>query len=276
MLIREISTGDIEPDELTRCQTLRPLLPGIVAWLAQSLAKEPADLKTRIEEVRNGQRGVGHGRTPTMLGRLIATAHDVLERARVAGFIPKDMAAHAFQLARTAILAAGKEQASFLEDADPVDAFCAALRQVLARRAAHVRQTNGGTPANREQLGWSSKRSLGEMPVFESHGPCIGWAKVTADELYLDITAGFPVVRRECGNEMPLSKQTLLKRMKEAGVILRADEGRGRNTIRVVAEGSVRQVLCLSLSRVMEWKEIKADGDPEPETEELDDDQDAA
>lgn len=277
MLIREIATGDIEADELTRCQRLRPLLPGAVAWLAQSLAKEPADLRDRIEEVRNAQRGVGHGRTPTMLGRLVAVAHDVLDRARAAGFLSKEMAAHAYDLARRAILAAGKEQKSFLEDADPVDAFCAAARQVLARRAAHVRQTNGGTPANREQLGWSSKRSMGEMPVFESHGPCIGWVNVTKDELYLDLTAGFPVVRKECGNDMPLSKQTLLKRMKEAGVLLRADEGRGRNTIRVVCEGSVRQVLCLSLSRVMEWKEIKQDGDPEPEEpDELDDDQDAA
>jgi hypothetical protein len=48
--------------------------------------------------------------------------------------------------------------------------------------------------------------------------------------------------------------------LKDAGALCRTDEGRQRNTVRVTAENHPRQVLCLSLSTVLDLEEIE-DGD---------------
>lgn len=265
LLIRELEAGDIEAKYLTLAQKARALYPGTVAWLAQSLAQVPADLAPRIEQVRDENHGIGHGRTSTMLGRLIAVAEDFLERARAAGFIDTPAKTMLEASAREAIMEAGEEQASFLEDSDPVDSFCAAIRQVLATGGGHVLQTNGGVPQNAEQLGHTAERSLGEMPLYKTRGPCIGWCRFKDDELYLDVAAGYPVVEKAMRTETPLSKQTMIKRLKQAGLIKRAEVDRNRHTIRIVCQNSTRQVLCLSLTKVMQWETVNDRGsDPEP------------
>lgn len=267
MLILELTAGEIDPDELSTAQELRPCYPGTIRWLAQELAGHPADLTARVNQIRAELRDVGHSRTPGMLGRLIAVAEHFLATALGAGFISKAEHDKKAAEAISAIVAAGGRQKSYLEDADPVDIFLAALRQAVASGGGHFRLINGGTPANAAVMGWSEEKYRDGMDLWKSRGPCIGWVKPRADELYLDVVAGYAVVKKTAGAEMPLSKQTLFKRMKDSGALVRTDEGRGRNTIRVTAENHPRQVLCLSLSRALDLKEIDDD--------ERDDDDDA-
>lgn len=270
MLIREISPGDIEPDDLSLCQGERPLYCGTVAWLAQSLAQEPADLKPRLDELRTSARGIGHSRTPGILARLIAVAEDFLRRARAAGFITAEEADKYTRQAEAAILEAGNEQKQFLEDADPADQFAAAVRQCLGSGGGHIRSQNGNVPRWAELLGWSKERAAGEIAGYKSRGPLIGWVNVTKNELYIDVTAGFGIIIKNSGGTITLNKQTLIKRLKESDMLTRVDDARTRNTLRVVCEGSPRQVLCMSLTKTLSLETASHD-DEDDDTGDEDD-----
>lgn len=259
MLILELATGDITPDALTQAQQARPNYVGTVAWLAQQLAADPAgkaNVLKLAEDMRANYRDIGHSRTPGMIGRLVATAHDFVTRAAGAGLVSSKDATLYKGTAQAAIEAAGRKQQQFLEDSDPVDQFLAAIRQVLASGGGHFRTLNGGVPKMAALLGWTEESSSGEMTTYKARGPVLGWCKVPADELYLDMTAGYSVIRKAAGAEIALSKQTLMKRMKDAGTLLRTDEGRQRNTIRVSAENHPRQVICLSLSSTLQQEDL--------------------
>ena len=266
LLIAELAAGEIEADDLTRCQQQRAFYPGTVAWLAQSLAKRPADLRGRTEDLRSTLRTIGHSRTPGILGRLIATVEDALSRAAEDGLLPKQQANSYTQAARNAILDSGRKQQAFLEDADPTDLFCAAVRQVIGSGGGHFRSLNGGVPRNPEVLGWSIEKVRDEMDYYKSRGPCIGWVHWNKDELLVDVVTGWNIIRKAAGHDLSLSKQTLFKRLKDAGLLTRVDDARNRNTVRITAEQHPRQVLCLSLLATLDLKEV-----PNGKAEEKDD-----
>lgn len=255
MLILELSPGDIEPKALSAAQAHRPLFCTLTAALLRQLAKEPHDLLPRIEQHRADLLGVGHTRTPSMLARLIATAEYLTAWWAAEKWVSTQQAAKLAKEATEAIKASGERQHLYLEDADPADQFAAAVRQVLASGGGHVRSLNGGVPKSPTLLGWTEENSAGEMPLFKSRGPCVGWANWHTDELYVEINVGYQAIRRAAHGELALSKQTLFKRLKDAGHLLRVDEARQRNTLRVTAEGHPRQVIALSLSRTLEVQE---------------------
>lgn len=118
---------------------------------------------------------------------------------------------------------------------------------------------NGGIPRKATVIGWTEENNYSDLPTYKSHGPCVGWVNWDADEIYIDINSGYNVIRKTAGQELSLTKQTLFKRMKDAGTLIRIDEGRQRNTIRVTAEGHPRQVLCVSASSTLESQEVPAD-----------------
>lgn len=103
------------------------------------------------------------------------------------------------------------------------------------------------------------------MQTYKARGQLLGWARGNENELCLDLTSGYNIVRKVAGNEMPLSKLTLLKRLKEAGALARVDEGRGRNSIRITAEGHARQVVCFVLTDALELKGTEETEDGEEE-----------
>lgn len=268
MLILEISPGKIGSQALSAAQALRDRLPGTIAWLAQSLAKNPADIKRRVEQLRTHFREIGHGRTPSMLARLVATVEDFTGRAAAESLISKSDAAGYSRAAAEAIAAAGNRQKSFLEGADPVELFIAALRQLVAGGFGHFRGLSGGIPACAMIVGWTVERMHGELETYKARGPVCGWCKPGAGELYLDAHAGVAAVRKIAGQELSLSGQTLLKRLKEAGKLKRVDSARDRNTVRVMAEGHPRNVLCFDLYQALDVKEVADDGE-EPEVDDI-------
>jgi hypothetical protein len=242
LLIHEIAAGEIDPDNLTEAQRMRPLFSGTVAWLAQVLAGQPHDWKTRAAEFRPTYRGLGHARTPDMLAKLHAVAEHFLAAAAAAGILSAaDMRSY-YTDAVKSLRAAGEKQASVLE--------------------SHVRTIRGGTPVAAELLGWTVERHGDELAAFKSRGPTIGWVKRDSDELFLDVTQGYALIRKVAGPDLSLTKQTLFKRFKDAGVLTRVDEARNRNTVRIQAENHPRQVIAVSLVAALDLKEFPNDDAP--------------
>ena len=255
----ESSPGDIKPAVLSKCQAQRKLYVAFIADLIRYLCKNPIDITERAEQVRNQNIDIGHTRTPPMIGRLIAAGEAVFAWAIEQKYIAKKEADKLVREMTTAILKAGNNQQTYLETADPVEIFRAALRQVLGANQAHVRKLNGGIPRSPTMLGWTTENGYSDVPTFKSHGPCIGWIDWDSDELMIEVNTGYNAVKKVAGQELAITKQTLFKRMKDAGALTRTDEARQRNTIRVTAENHPRQVICLSIAAVMESNEVPQD-----------------
>jgi hypothetical protein len=226
-----------------------------------------------VEELRAAYRGIGHSRTPGMLARLVSVGVDFLSRARAAGIIGDQEQMKHTAAMKAAVEKAGSQQMSYLEDADPVDVFKAAIRQALATWPLPFASVNGGVPRMAELLGWSAERSnAGDLTTYKRRGQCIGWVRVQADELFIDVTAGYSVIKTVAGSELSLTKQTLFKRLKDAGVLTRTDEGRSRNTVRIKAEGHPRQVLQMQLSDTLEINDVEDETDADQEDRDAGDD----
>lgn len=258
MLILELTPGDIDTGKLSAVQELRPVLCGLVADLAQVLARNPFDPRPESERWRNQFLGTGHTRTPAMLGRLLATISYVLAWWQQEKWITPQTASKMTKDAVNSIKNAGARQYLYLEDADPVDQFAAAIRQMVGSGGGHFRSLGGGVPKNPVLLGWTEESSHGDMPTFKARGPLCGWADWHKDELMVEINVGWNSIRKAAAGELTLTKQTMFKRLADAGKLVRKDESRQRNTVRITADGHPRQVVCLSLSQTLETQEKPA------------------
>lgn len=259
MLIMELSPGDIDATSLTKAQNNRQFYPVTTAALIRSLAEKPADLRARANEVRNANLTVGHTRTPSMLGNLVASIEYFLAWATAGKVITPQRRDATIKEATQALLDAANRQAYYLESADPCDVLMATLRHVLAAGLGHMRTLQGGVPGQADLLGWTNEGGGGEYdpPMFRSHGPCIGWVNWDQGELYLDANIGFTVLKKAAGSgsELAATKQTIFKRMKDGGFLTRCDETRQRNTVRITAEGHNRQVLALGITSALDQSE---------------------
>lgn len=259
LLILELSPGDIEPSRLTVSQKDRPLFCSVIAGLCSYLAKSKftySMLHDRIEQLRMKYNTVGHARTPSMLARLVTCLDAMLEYGQFSGFITSQEYERRRKEGQSAIELAGAGQQLYLEDSDPTDKFMAALRQVFAVGGGHLRSLNGGVPSNAVMVGWIEEKGEGELPTYKAKGPTIGWVSTQKGEIYLDINLGFNAIKKVLGADLALTKQTMLKRLKESGKLLRTDDARQRNTARVTADGHVRQVIVMSLADTLESQEV--------------------
>lgn len=259
MMILEMTPGDIDPVKLTGAQADRKLYPGTTAGFIQWIAQHPQDLTPITDKVRSQYLDIGHTRTPSMLGRLIATLHVFFNFVEDSKVLPLPKVNELRAQAGTSIVEAAARQQSYLEATDPCDLFTATIRQMFASGLGHVRTLSGGIPKNATALGWTSEDLGSDIPTFKSRGPCVGWVNWKDGEIYLDVTAGFAIVKKVAGSEMQLTKQTMLKRLKDSGHLTRTDETRQRNTVRVTAENHPRQVLCLSIQQVLDTMEGQDD-----------------
>lgn len=257
MMIMELSPGDIDLKKLTAAQAKRAMLPGTTVGLIKQLAECEDCLDSDVNEVRAEHIGIGHTRTPGMMARLLVTADRFLIWATKMKFISGAEEKRLFAEAEEAITRAAGEQITFLENADPVDIFCATIRSMLQAGQGHIRTLNGGIPKKPTMLGWTTVGTPGEdIPTYKSHGPTIGWIDWNKGEVYIDATGGYNTIRKVAGPELALTKQTMMKRLKDAGTLTRVDDARQRNTVRITAENHPRQVLSLSITQVLDTQEV--------------------
>jgi hypothetical protein len=156
--------------------------------------------------------------------------------------------------AESAIMTAATNQTTYLDEADPADAFTDTIRQTLTGHLAHVRTHDGTTPEKPDLCGWTTVGADDELKQFKPHGPQIGWTNWAKNELYIDVNA-MAFLKRHAGGKLSMTRQTLLKRLKDGNKLARTDDARQRNTIRVTCQGHARHVICVPLDTLMEIDE---------------------
>ena len=251
MLICELAPGDIEPSRLTQAQDRRAMLPvSMVQWiqhLAESGATIAESIKKHSVKYRNANRDLGHARTPAIIGELYGTLTELIRYGVDRKFITTEEAARLADAAETSLKKQGEFQMSYLKDADPSEVFVDTLRQIFAGHLGHIRTKSNGIPESPEIFGWTSSVPKNGVPSYRANGPTLGWTDTDANEAYIDQNQ-FAFIAKHAGGRLSMSRQTLLKRLKEAGALSRTDDLRKRNTMRVMCGGAQRSVITMPLN----------------------------
>jgi hypothetical protein len=259
VLVLEFAPGDIDVPLLTNGQAdaasgrYAEALAGYLRWVAAHYHEVWATWATNLHRKRPAATQAGvHPRTPGIVAELAIGMDCFLRFAEDIGALTQNEVEARWSQAWTALVEAASEQQHQQGIAEPAAAFLNLLSGALVSGHAHVAGPDGWEPANPRAWGWREH----EVGAGESHrtewrpqGDRVGW--LDGDDLYLKDTAAFAAVQRfarQGGEALPVSLQTLKKRLHEKG-LLQSTETRGskrRFEVRRTLEGHRHDVLHLA------------------------------
>jgi hypothetical protein len=237
MLMVEVGGGDIDLEVLTELQSCRPLLAeamaGYVAWLAE---QDKAFTQRQIELRSNAIKELktAHGRTSENVAVFQLGIETALRFAVSVGALSEDEAERHVKKSWATMIDLAREQGMLLQSQNPAERFLNLVGSAISSGRAHIASTGyGGQPPDPEAMGWQVvARTEDAQEVWRGLGRCIGWVK---DEMiYLDPEAAYAEVQALASAQhatLAVTKDTLWKRLFEAGKIAARDEG--KNTTRL-------------------------------------------
>ena len=260
LLILEMSKGDVDTDILTECQHRRSVytlaMAKFIEWQCRHREQVLSMLQEIRETIRDENLEVGHSRTPSMVGDLIAAAAIYEEYAIGIGALSEP--GSFIGTCEIGIKEVAGNQAMYLTEADPASLFVASLEAALQSKTVHFRNMMDGQPEHCQALGWKEFKN-GEMIDFVPSGVHIGWIDRVAGIMYLKAGNSYEEIRKRSGGSLTIGKSTIWKRLKEAGLLMRTDEVRQRNTVRVTINKLNENVVALNLSSVLDIAQIESE-----------------
>jgi hypothetical protein len=246
LLLLELAKGSIRTSHLTACQTeaqaglYAQAMAAFIQWIAGRYEQRRAAFAARVTELRVAAlRNAAHARTPEIVANLQAGFESYLDfgAESLALDVPERdcLAAECWEALRESAAAQAKHHAA----SEPTGMFLALLRSVLTSGRAHLEARNGGVLEGAALFGWRIGASA-STPL----GDCIGW--VDGEDVYLEPAAAFRQVQlagRDTGECLPISEQTLRRRLNEKGLLASVDGGRQTVTVRRSIAGASKDVL---------------------------------
>ena len=239
VLILETEPNSIDWAQVTRLQAqaqagqLAASMAGYVRWLAPKMGTMPAVLGERLASLRGAFQAT-HKRTTDQAVQLFAGGDHFLRFAQDAGAITAAEAEALQGRFRAALGAVAEAQAEAQAASDPVRRFLEVLRALFLSGRAHLEGTKAPEPENSERLGWVKMPGRADGWEMMQKGRRIGWEDAEAGLLYLDPSACFAEAQSHAGQEgepLPVSKNTLWKRLRERGLLAVGEAGRvGKKT----------------------------------------------
>ena len=249
LLILELEKGAIKSSALTECQKdaraglYAEAMGGFVQWIAGQYEDLRKKFDEKVSDCRlRALRGIAHARTPEIIANLQAGFELYLDFGVYAGALnpaERDLLANRCW---DALSEAGAAQAKHQAATEPTVLFLATLRSLLASGRAHLASLTGGEP-DREPgaCGW-----IDNAGTWIRRGDCIGW--VEGDDIFLEPTTAHRLVQVAAvaaGESLPVSAQTLRKRLHEKGLLASVDATRDTLMIRKTINGTGTSVLHL-------------------------------
>ena len=127
-----------------------------------------------------------------------------------------------------------REQAKHQATSEPAGRFIVMLSSALASGRAHLASRRGTAPQLPESCGWrrGDVHPGGGGENWWPQGACVGW--VEDDDIYLAPTNCYQTVQligRDVGYALPITEQTLKKRLHQKGFLASTDGRRDTLTI---------------------------------------------
>ena len=113
-------------------------------------------------------------------------------------------------------------------------------------------------PEAARNWGWQRRTHTSgavEHEEWQPKGLCVGW--IESQDLYLDPESAFAAVQRLAqaqGASLPITAQTLWKRLSEKGILASRDDARRRNIVRKVIAGNRRKVIHILADTLLSHK----------------------
>ena len=266
VLVLELARNNIDPSVLTQCQKngLAGLYAGstngFIQWIAGRYEERQLRLGEKFAEFRaRALQNPAHARTPEIVANLQAGFELFLEFALEMQAIDETERDELASRCWNALRCAAAAQAKYQSATEPTERFLTQLRSLFASGRAHLKPRDGEVPERSpESCGW--KR---EGDNCAPQGDCVGWTD--GGDIYLDPTSAFRAVQialRDIGEALPVSEQTLRKRLREKGLLASVDEKRETLTVRRTIGGYAKNVLHFHRSVIVP---VISDGDEDAE-----------
>ena len=233
LMILELDRNTVDPERLTTCQEqaaaglYSEAMAAFVRWLAPRYERIRAKLPQRIAALRQQAEGSNqHRRTPDIVANLMYGMGLFLRFCWEQGVLSRQEAEQLRDDAWEALGLAAAAQAREQRADEPARRFIDLVAAALASGEAQLKNARGGS-------------SVGQSRV-----PCIGWRD--GQYVLLEPDASFAEAQRmanQQGDALPITKNTLWKRLSERGFIALSEKG--RNLIKWSIAGVDRRVVCL-------------------------------
>jgi len=262
MLIITFKPGCVDLQRLTKAQAnsregrLAEAMSAYVQWLAPQVEDLKKEFPNRVQQLRDELRrqSWAHDQTPSILADLLVGFEQFLKFAVDMKAVDSERAEELWEKGFQALLQLGRQQAEHLRHEDPVTRFIHLLQAVLASGRGHVANAvtseHPDPPNNPADWGWRFIKRDDTKGYWQSMGHKLGW--VDDDYLYLSPDTVFAAVQelaRIQGGQLPITQQTLWRRLKEEKLLVITDKD--RNTHKKTIEGRRQRVLALEKSCII-------------------------
>ncbi|MGE5609478.1 MAG: hypothetical protein ACM359_09500 [Bacillota bacterium] len=281
LLISEIGPGDIDPQNLTRCQAdaregwYAGAMSGFIQWLAGRIEAIQARLRDEVVELRvQAAHSQLHRRTPEVVANMAIGLRYFLQYARESGAITPAQGDELWARGWSALGEAAMRQFGQQSAEEPAQRFLDLLTSALASGHAHLADTDDEEPSDPARWGWRKKTigsGLSTREEWQAQGDRIGW--VDEEYIYLDPNASYRAAQGMAGSGegVVIGAQTLRKRLDEKGLLVR-EAGRQELLVRHVLGRLRRRVLQMRAEHLGGKKPAQSAHDPQysAENEDLD------
>jgi hypothetical protein len=256
-LIIELAAGDIDTDMLTEIQGARDVgllaasMSGFLKWVLLRLDELVLPILGTKERLRQAASNASqHRRSPDIVANLALGWRLLLEFACESGALTIAEQQELWGRGWQALLEASEAQSNHQEDENPCVRFMSLLAAALTNGQAHLTDKSTGLQP-KTPLVWGWRREPGGFTnEWVPRGSHIGWLE--DEDIYLEPDATFAVVQnlaRSQGEAIPVTKNTLWKRLKESGRL--TSYLPNRNVARVTIQDRRRYVIHLHSATIL-------------------------
>ena len=223
-------------------------MAAFLRWLAPKYEAIRKTLRSEMTRLRSvAATGSQHARTPEIFASLALGLHYLCRFAFETQILTELETKELWRRGLKALTDASELQAAHQSISEPTIHFIRLLVAAIASGRAHIAGPDGHEPENPESWGWRLKTigaGQNERSEWQSQGTRIGW--VDGSELYLEPEASYAEAQQlasEQGDTLPISAQTLRKRLNERGLLASVEKGKLTN--RRSLEGRERVIIHL-------------------------------
>lgn len=253
LVVVEMDPQDMKWSLLTECQhharsgLYSQAMAGFIQWIAPRLESIDQRIIDHLSSFREEWGDSGHHkRTPDNLANLSCGLEVFLDFCRDIGALTNQQAGLVWERSLVAFKEAAEAQDKEQSHAEPCAQFLDLVTAAFTSGQAHLVTRDGQMPDDAGMYGWS--QAMGD---WRPQGAKIGW--VEGEDIYLQWKAAFGAaqkVGREIGDPIPVSINTLGKRLAQRRLLASTEAQREVNYVRKTCEG-VRQCVWHFLRRVL-------------------------
>jgi len=263
--ILELSPGAIHRARLTEAQVraaagvYAETMSSYLRWLASNYENIQKQARLLLPKLRaRATASDQHRRTPTLVADLFLGLHFFLRFALEVGAIDENEHSVLIDRIWTALGSVAVAQSKFQKASEPTQRFLELLRAAITSGRAHIADMDGNAPQNAAAFGWREfEVGTGDnwRSEWRPQGDRVGWVDFEKDDLFLEPEASYMAAQKMAteSDGVPVSAQTLRKRLDEKHLLKTKEKGRGL-MVRQMLQGVRQDVLHLDLSVLGEIK----------------------